>query len=94
MFHDIPTVLPAQIGWKEIVIVLVALLVLFGGRKLPELARGLGRGLREFKNELKGVKDEVNNGLDTDAEGGAATGEKPTQGAEQGAAGQESDRSA
>ncbi|MBS3733687.1 MAG: twin-arginine translocase TatA/TatE family subunit [Phycisphaerae bacterium] len=55
-----------MIGPKEIVIVLVALLILFGGRKLPELARGLGRGLREFKNELKGVKKDAGLGSDGD----------------------------
>jgi sec-independent protein translocase protein TatA len=46
-------------GHWEIVIVLVAILLLFGGRKLPELARGLGRGLRIFKREVKGLKDDV-----------------------------------
>ncbi len=43
------------IGPTEIVVVLVILLVLFGGRKIPELARGLGRGITEFK---QGIRDE------------------------------------
>ena len=47
------------LGPWEIALILLAILLLFGGRKLPELARGLGRGLREFKRELKGVKDAV-----------------------------------
>jgi len=46
-------------GYWEVLIVLVAILLLFGGRKLPELARGLGRALRIFKRELKGLKDDV-----------------------------------
>lgn len=46
-------------GWQEILIILVIVLILFGGRKLPELARGLGKGLRVFKQEFSGVKKEV-----------------------------------
>ncbi|MFP4139611.1 MAG: Sec-independent protein translocase subunit TatA/TatB [Planctomycetota bacterium] len=45
------------IGWPEIVIVLIVLLLLFGGKRLPELARGLGRGLRAFKEEVTDAKD-------------------------------------
>lgn len=46
-------------GPWEIGLVLLIALILFGGKKLPELARGLGRGLREFKDELHGVRGEV-----------------------------------
>ena len=42
-------------GW-EILLILMAMLLLFGGKKLPELARGLARGIRTFKDELNGVK--------------------------------------
>jgi sec-independent protein translocase protein TatA len=48
-----------QIGPTEVILILLAVLLLFGGRKLPELARGLGRGLRLFKEELQGVKKEL-----------------------------------
>jgi sec-independent protein translocase protein TatA len=47
------------IGWQEILVVLLLVLLLFGGKKLPELARGLGKGMREFKRELGGIKDEL-----------------------------------
>ena len=46
-------------GHWEIVIIVLAVLLLFGGKKLPELARGLGRGLRNFKDELSGIKKDV-----------------------------------
>jgi len=46
-------------GPWEIALILVVILLLFGGRKLPEMARGLGRGLRIFKDEVKGVKSDV-----------------------------------
>jgi len=45
-------------GQDTIVILLVAL-VLFGGKKLPELARGLGQGIREFKDASEGVKRDI-----------------------------------
>jgi sec-independent protein translocase protein TatA len=43
-----------QIGPTEILIILAIVVLLFGGKKLPELARGAGRGLRIFKSEVKG----------------------------------------
>ncbi|MDP7163401.1 MAG: twin-arginine translocase TatA/TatE family subunit [Phycisphaerae bacterium] len=46
-------------GHWEIIIIVLAVLLLFGGKKLPELARGLGRGLRNFKEEIRGVKADI-----------------------------------
>jgi len=46
-------------GPWEVVIIILAILLLFGGKKLPELARGLGRGLRTFRDELKGVSRDI-----------------------------------
>ena len=50
-----------MIGTTEIIIILVIILLLFGGRKLPELAKGLGLGLREFQNASRDIKKEVEN---------------------------------
>ena len=47
-----------KFGATEIIIVLVIVLLLFGGRKIPELMKGLGSGIKEFK---KATKDEENN---------------------------------
>jgi sec-independent protein translocase protein TatA len=57
-----PQVSPAifeNIGWQGALVILLVILLLFGGRKLPELARGLGKALRLFKDELNGVKKSV-----------------------------------
>ncbi len=47
------------IGGQEILIILLIILVLFGGRKIPELMRGLGKGVKEYKNAVNGIEDEV-----------------------------------
>ena len=47
------------IGWQEIVLIFLFLLLLFGAKRLPELARGLGKGIREFKGAVKDVEDEL-----------------------------------
>jgi sec-independent protein translocase protein TatA len=47
-----------QIGPTEIIVILVVVLLLFGGKKLPELARGSGRALRIFRSEIKGMEDD------------------------------------
>jgi len=50
-----------NIGTGEMVLILFAALMLFGGNKLPELARGLGKGIRDFKDASEDVKREINN---------------------------------
>ena len=47
-------------GWEVIIILLFAL-ILFGGKKLPELARGLGHSIKEFKKATREVTDEIQN---------------------------------
>lgn len=49
-------------GGMEWIIIAFAVLVLFGAKKIPEFAKGLGRGIREFKDAVKDVKKEVNEG--------------------------------
>ena len=48
----------SSIGPVEIMLIFLVILLLFGAKKLPELARGLGKGIREFKNATKQVEDE------------------------------------
>lgn len=47
-----------SIGVTELVLVFVILLLIFGGRKIPELARGLGSGIRNFKDSLQGEEEQ------------------------------------
>ena len=47
------------LGPWEIGLIIIVIIILFGGKKLPELARGLGLGLREFKKATREIKDEV-----------------------------------
>lgn len=46
-----------MIGWPQIVLIAVVILLLFGGRKIPELMRGLGSGIKEFKDASKEDED-------------------------------------
>ena len=52
------TILIGMLGPTEIVLIVVVVLLLFGGKKIPELMRGLGKGIREFKDASKGVDPE------------------------------------
>ena len=54
------------LGTPEVLLIMFGLLLLFGGKKLPELARGLGKGIREFKDASNGVKEEIEKGVTED----------------------------
>lgn len=48
-----------MLGTSEILIILIVVLLLFGGKKIPELMKGLGKGMKEYKNAVNGVEEEV-----------------------------------
>lgn len=52
-----------MLGWPEIVAILVIVLILFGAKKVPELMRGMGHGIREFKKATRDVQDEVHRAI-------------------------------
>lgn len=52
------SILLGFLGTQEIIIILIIVLLLFGGRKIPELMRGLGKGVKEFKDAKDGVDSE------------------------------------
>ncbi|MBS1595461.1 MAG: twin-arginine translocase TatA/TatE family subunit [Bacteroidetes bacterium] len=57
------------LGTPEIILILAVVLVLFGGKKIPELMRGLGQGVREFNAAKSNIRNEIEEGMK----------EKPTQ---------------
>ncbi len=52
-----------NLGGPEIAIILVVVLLLFGGRKIPELMRGLGKGIREFNNAKANIESEIKDNM-------------------------------
>lgn len=50
-------------GGSELIIILFVILLLFGGRKIPELMRGLGKGIREFNNARASIETEIKEGM-------------------------------
>jgi sec-independent protein translocase protein TatA len=54
----------AMLGGWEIILILAVVLILFGAKKLPELAKGLGTGIKEFKKATREVTDEIQNAAD------------------------------
>lgn len=64
------TVLLFSLGGTEAFIIIFAMLLLFGAKKIPELARGLGKGIREFKDASNGIRNELEEGIKNAGETG------------------------
>lgn len=58
VFNLIPAI--SMPSGTELIIILVIVLLLFGGKKIPELMRGLGKGVKSFKQGMQEAKDEIN----------------------------------
>ena len=58
------------LGAPEIILIALIVLLLFGGKKIPELMKGMGKGIKNFKEGMKGMEDEINQPIkpDTDKE--------------------------
>jgi sec-independent protein translocase protein TatA len=52
-----------NLGFQELLIIGIVILVMFGGRKIPEFMRGLGKGIREFNDAKNNVKKEIEEGI-------------------------------
>jgi sec-independent protein translocase protein TatA len=57
----------SQLGFTELLVILMIVLLVFGAKRLPEMGSALGKGIREFKNSIREVKDSVENGATTQA---------------------------
>jgi sec-independent protein translocase protein TatA len=55
------------LGGTEVILILFVILLLFGAKRIPELARGLGRGIREFKDATKEIKSDIENSVKDDS---------------------------
>lgn len=58
---NIATIFPLMIGTWEWVIIALVILLLFGGKKIPELMKGLGKGVKSFKEGMNSVEEEIDN---------------------------------
>lgn len=58
-----PLFLMGMPNGAELIVTLLIVVVLFGGKKIPELAKGLGQGIRQFNEAKDGVKSEIENGM-------------------------------
>lgn len=68
-----------MIGGWEMVLILAVVLVLFGAKKLPELAKGLGTGIKEFKKATRDVQDELTTAMDDSSSRRSANPSYPAQ---------------
>ncbi|MBR5249419.1 MAG: twin-arginine translocase TatA/TatE family subunit [Bacteroidales bacterium] len=55
-----------SIGMTEILVIALIVLLFFGGKKIPELMKGIGKGVRSFKEGVKGIEDELKDDTQTD----------------------------
>lgn len=60
---NLHTLLFSMPGGSEWIIIVLAVLILFGGKKIPEFMRGLGKGMREFKDAKDNIKSEIESGM-------------------------------
>jgi sec-independent protein translocase protein TatA len=58
-----------SIGLPELLVILVVFVLLFGGKKIPEIAKGLGEGIKNFKNALRTYDDKKNDDVDSKKQG-------------------------
>ncbi len=64
------------LGPWELLLVFLAILLLFGAKRLPEIAQGMGKGIREFKKSMKDTTDELKNTLEDDSPTSGGSGGK------------------
>jgi sec-independent protein translocase protein TatA len=60
--------LAIDVGPPEIIVLVLLIVLLFGAKKLPEIGRGVGKGIREFRDATKGIGDDVKSGMKGDDE--------------------------
>ena len=61
------------LGWPELLLIFVAVLLLFGAKRLPEIAQGLGKGIREFRKSVKETTEDLKGSLEEEADDTSAS---------------------
>ncbi|TET93836.1 MAG: twin-arginine translocase TatA/TatE family subunit [Candidatus Zixiibacteriota bacterium] len=61
------------LGWPELLLIFVAVLLLFGAKRLPEIAQGLGKGIREFRKSVKETTDDLKGSLEEKEDNASAS---------------------
>lgn len=61
------------LGWPELLLIFVAVLLLFGAKRLPEIAQGLGKGIREFKKSVKETTEDLKGSLEEKEDNASAS---------------------
>ncbi len=69
----------AMLGWPEMIAILVVILIFFGAKKLPELAKGLGQGIKEFKKASSDMQNDLHRSVSEDQYSAPPKPEPPTQ---------------
>jgi len=64
----LPLALIGPLGWSELLIIFFIILIIFGPRKLPEVAEAMGKSIQKFKKASKDARKEIETGLENDAE--------------------------
>ena len=74
----------AFIGTQELMVILIVVLILFGARKIPEFARGLGQGIREFRKASREIQEEIERAAEESPPNSAQHSSTPTTSPEPG----------
>jgi sec-independent protein translocase protein TatA len=61
------------LGWPELLLIFVAVLLLFGAKRLPEIAQGMGKGIKEFRKAMKDTTDELKGSLEEETKSDSAS---------------------
>lgn len=64
------------LGYPEILLIALVILLLFGGKKIPELMKGLGKGVKGFKDGINGIEEEINKPAEPKKDASADTEKK------------------
>lgn len=67
------------LGLQEILLVLLIILILFGGKKIPELMKGMGKGIKSFKEGVNGIEDDLKTTSDEKPKSTERSEEKPKE---------------